>query len=87
MHSQEQSPDVTPENAAEQPAQPTGLTPENAELLAEYADHLERSPLTGHSPRTYLGAARAYLAWLEQAPSDGDPLVWAADMVATAWRL
>ena len=78
---------MTPENAAEQLPQPTGLTPENAELLAEYADHLERSPLTGHSPHTYLGAIRGDLAWLEQAPSDGDPLVWAADMVATAWRL
>jgi len=50
------------------------LTPENAELLAEYAGHLERSPLTGHSPRTYLGAVRAYLAWLQEAEVDGDPL-------------
>jgi hypothetical protein len=37
------------------------LTPENAGLLARYADHLERSPLTGYSPRTYLGAVRAYI--------------------------
>jgi hypothetical protein len=35
---------MTPENAAGQPTQPAGLTPENAEVLAEYADHLERSP-------------------------------------------
>ncbi len=28
---------MTPENAAGQPPQPAGLTPENAELLAEYA--------------------------------------------------
>jgi hypothetical protein len=28
---------MTPENAAGQPTQPAGLTPENAELLAEYA--------------------------------------------------
>jgi hypothetical protein len=40
---------MTPENAAGQPTQGPGLTPENAELLAEYASHLERSPLTGHS--------------------------------------
>ena len=60
------------------------MTPENAELLAEYAGHLERSPLTGHSPRTYLGAIRAYLAWLEQAPVDGDPL---NDAVAKDWAV
>ena len=36
--------------------------------------HLERSPLTGHSPRTYLGAVRACLTWLQEAPVDGDPL-------------
>ena len=65
---------MTPGNAAGQPAQRAGLTPENAELLARYAGHLERSPLAGHSIRTYLGAIRAYLAWLEQAPADGDPL-------------
>jgi hypothetical protein len=28
---------MTPENAVRQPTQPAGLTPENAELLAEYA--------------------------------------------------
>ena len=57
---------MTPGNAAGQPAQRAGLTPENAELVARYAGHLERSPLAGHSLRTYLGAIRAYLAWLEQ---------------------
>jgi len=61
-----------------------GLTPENAELLARYAGHLERSPLTGHSPRTYLGAVRAYLAWLDQAPVDGDPL---NDATAKDWAV
>lgn len=73
-HSQEQSPGITPENAARAVAQPAELTPENAELLAGYAGHLERSPLSGHSPRTYLGAVRAYLAWLQDAPVDGGPL-------------
>ena len=53
---------MTPENAAGHPAQPTGLTPENKELLAKYAGHLERSPLTGHSPRAYLGAIRQPVA-------------------------
>ena len=50
-HSQEQSPGMTPENAMNPPTQRAGLTPENAELLAEYAGHLECSPLTGHRPR------------------------------------
>jgi hypothetical protein len=45
------------------------MTPENAELLAHYAGHLERSLLTGHSPRTYLGAVLACLAWLRDAPA------------------
>jgi site-specific recombinase XerD len=75
---------MAPENAAERPAQRAGLTPENAKLLAEYVGHLERSPLTGHSPRTYLGAVRAYLAWLGQAPADGDPL---NDATAKDWAV
>ena len=53
---------MTPENAASAAVQAPKFTPENAAVLAEYADHLARSPLTGHSPRTYLGAIRAYLA-------------------------
>jgi hypothetical protein len=40
------------------------LTPENAELPRRYTGHLERSPLTGHIPRIYLGPVRAYLTWL-----------------------
>jgi site-specific recombinase XerC len=75
---------VTPENAASAVAQLGKLTPENAELLAEYAGHLQRSPLTGHSPRTYLGAIRAYLAWLQDAPVDGDPL---NDAAAKDWAV
>jgi len=65
---------MTPENAASAVVQIPELTPENAAVLAGYADHLEHSPLSGHSPRTYLGAIRAYLAWLQEAPVDGDPL-------------
>ena len=53
-------------------------------MLAEYVTHLQRSPLTGHSPRTYLGAVRAYLAWLEQAPVDGNPL---NDAAAKDWAV
>jgi hypothetical protein len=75
---------VSPENAVGATAQRTGLTPENAELLAKYGGHFERSPLTGHSPRTYLGAVRAYLAWLEQATADGDPL---NDAIAKDWAV
>ena len=60
------------------------MTPENTELLAQYVGHLQRSPLTGHSPRTYLGAIRAYLVWLEQAPADGDPL---NDATAKDWAV
>jgi site-specific recombinase XerD len=75
---------MTPENVASAAAQAPELTPENAELLAKYADHLEHSPLTGHTPRTYLGAVRAYLAWLGQAEVDGDPL---NDTAAKDWAV
>src|SRR5579859_8033796 len=75
---------MTPENAATAVVQPGELTPENAKLLAEYARRLERSPLSGHSPRTYLGALRAYLTWLQDAPVDGDPL---NDAAAKDWAV
>jgi hypothetical protein len=47
-HSQERDAGMTPENTASAMAQPGELTPENAELLAGQAGHLERSPLSGH---------------------------------------
>jgi integrase/recombinase XerD len=75
---------MTPENAVSAAGQAAELTPENAELLAKYADHLERSPLSGHSPRTYLGAVRGYLAWLQSPPADGDPL---NDAAARDWAV
>lgn len=75
---------MTPENAGSTAAETPELTPENATLLAEYADHLEHSPLTGHTPRTYLGAVRGYLAWLQQAEVDGDPL---NDATAKDWSV
>ena len=75
---------MTPENAASAVVQHPELTPENAAVLAGYADHLERSPLSGHSPRTYLSAIRAYLAWLQEAPADGDPL---NDAAAKDWAV
>jgi site-specific recombinase XerD len=75
---------VTPENATgTRPGLPD-LTPENAALLAGYAAHLEHSPLAGHTPRTYLGAVRAYLGWLQQAEADGDPL---NDAAARDWAV
>jgi site-specific recombinase XerD len=75
---------MTPENAASAARQRPELTPENTALLAEYEKHLERAPLSGHTPRTYLGAVSAYLAWLEQAPVDGDPL---NDAAAKDWAV
>jgi integrase/recombinase XerD len=75
---------MAPENAARTAAQPPELTPENAALLAEYAVHLERAPLSGHTPRTYLGAVRAYLTWLQAAGPDGDPL---GDAAARDWAV
>jgi site-specific recombinase XerD len=60
------------------------LTPENTALLAEFAAHLGHSPLSGHSPRIYLGAVRAYLAWLQAAEVDGDPL---NDATAKDWAV
>lgn len=75
---------MTPENAPDTRHQHAELTPENASTLAEYAVHLEHSPLRGHSPRTYLGAVRAYLAWLGQAQVDGDPL---NDATAKDWAV
>jgi site-specific recombinase XerC len=71
-------------NAVSTAGQAGELTPENAALLAGYASHLERSPLTGHSPRTYLGAVRVYLTWLQGAEADGDPL---NDAAARDWAV
>ena len=53
-------------------------------ILAEYEQHLARSPLRGHSPRTYLSVVRSFLAWLEAADVDGDPL---NDPVAWSWAV
>lgn len=75
---------MTPENAVKASGQDQELTPENTELLHKYADHLEHSPLTGHTPRTYLGAIRAYLTWLQAAEADGDPL---NDAAAKDWAV
>jgi hypothetical protein len=46
-HSQEQALGMTPENTASAAAQPGELTPENVELLTEYARHLGCSLLSG----------------------------------------
>ena len=51
-HAQEQTPGITPENAAGQSPQRGGLTTENAEMLAGYASNLECLPLTEYSRRT-----------------------------------
>lgn len=75
---------MTPENAAGIRHADADLIPENAALLAGYANHLEYSPLTGYTPRIYLGAVRAYLAWLRQAEVDGNPL---NDATAKDWAV
>jgi integrase/recombinase XerC len=75
---------MTPENTASGTIQAADLTPENTVLLGEYGRHLERSPLTGQSPRTYLGVVRAYLLWLQGAETDGDPL---GDAAAKDWAV
>lgn len=54
------------------------------DILADYEQHLTRSPLRGHSPRTYLGAVRGFLAWLEASQVDGEPLT---DPAAWSWAL
>jgi integrase/recombinase XerC len=51
-------------------------------ILTDYERHLARSPLRGHSPRTYLSAVRGFLAWLETIQVDGDPL---SDPAAWTW--
>ncbi|HET9973160.1 MAG TPA: tyrosine-type recombinase/integrase [Streptosporangiaceae bacterium] len=75
---------MAPENTASRRNQRPELTPENTAWLAEYRAHLDRSPLTGHSRRTYLGVVAAYLAWLGQAEADGDPL---NDATAKDWAV
>jgi site-specific recombinase XerD len=74
---------MTPENTARATRQAPELTPENRALLDEYAIHLGHV-LSGHAPRTYLGAVRGYLSWLESATVDGDPM---ADSTAKDWAV
>lgn len=73
---------MTPENAGRSSRQAPILTPENRDRLESYRHHLERSPLLPVAQRTYVSAVRGYLAWLESASCDGDPL---ADSVAKDW--
>ncbi len=75
---------MTPENATDPHPGPPDLTPENADLLAGYAAHLGHSPLAGYTLRTYLGAVRAYLRWLQQAQANRDPL---NDAAARDWAV
>jgi site-specific recombinase XerD len=64
--------------------QPAPLSPGSAEVLADYQRHLACSPLIGHSGRTYASAVRGYLAWLDGAEVDGDPLT---DHAARDWAV
>ncbi len=75
---------MTPENTKHAARQAPDLTPENRERLDSYRKHLERSPLMPVARRTYVSAVRGYLAWLQSASCDGDPL---ADSVAKDWAV
>jgi integrase/recombinase XerC len=54
--------------------QAVALPAEYEDIVTAYAAHLARSPLRGQTPRTYLSAARVYLAWLADGEHDGQPL-------------
>lgn len=54
--------------------EPVALPVEYEDIVTAYAAHLARSPLRGATPRTYLSAARGYLAWLASGEHDGQPL-------------
>jgi site-specific recombinase XerD len=58
-------------NAVSVVAQLAGLPPQNAELLAKYAEHLQRSPLPGHRPLEPRAKLR-YLHVVEAWPSARD---------------
>jgi site-specific recombinase XerD len=88
---------MTPGNTAQGVSQAPGSTPENkrgrrpavlsvgsAEVLAAYGRHLSRGQFIGQSARTYLSAVRGYLAWLDGAEVDGDPLT---DPAARNWAV
>lgn len=59
-------------------------TEASGEILAEYERQLARSPLRGHSPRTYLSAVRGFLGWLDGSQVDGQPL---DDPAAWSWAV
>lgn len=57
-------------------AQPTILAPETTQVLDAYVTDLSRpgGPLDADTIRVYASRVRQYLAWLEGADLDGDPL-------------
>jgi site-specific recombinase XerD len=57
---------------------------DHAALLADYERHLARSPLRGHSPRTYASAVKGFLGWLDVSDVDGKPL---EDPAAWGWAV
>ncbi len=63
---------------------PVALPADFEDIVTAYAAHLTRSPLRGQTPRTYLSAARVYLAWLADGEHDGDPL---GDPAARDWAV
>jgi site-specific recombinase XerD len=65
-------------------APPTTLGRELAEVHERYVDQLRRAPLSAETRRTYGSKVRQYLAWLETADVDGEPL---DDPAARDWAV
>jgi hypothetical protein len=55
-------------------AQAAELTPENAAPARRVRDSPAALAADRAQPADYLGAVRAYLTWLQEAGTDGDPL-------------
>lgn len=76
---------MTSGNTATPALQPRpGVPNVYAEVLAEYAASLDRTPLAPASRAKYLGRARGYLSWLASAEVQGHPL---DDAAARDWAV
>jgi len=67
---------------------PTPLTVGLESVHAAYATALASAPLSAETRRTYASKLRQYLAWLQAADLDGDPLAdpAARDQAVRKWR-
>jgi integrase/recombinase XerC len=68
--------------------QPVPLPARLESVHAAYVGVLAAAPLSAETRRTYASKARQYLAWLQPADVDGDPLAdpAARDRAVRAWR-